>query len=366
MQLHRENTGKYVPGRKPYPQNPNWDFSGKHFEELNKYSKFRIHSKMDLPPLIPLVTLDDQVISTAGNITVFSGASKSGKSAFVNWIVAGAISVDGIVKDPFPGLYIEPNVEGKAVVHIDTEQSKHKHFANIQSILRRADLADSPPNFCSYNIRELEMANYGDVTSGICQEANCVFGGIHCIIIDGIADYIRDVNDTEQSNAIIRYFEKLSIKYSCPVITIVHTNPGSDKERGHLGSSLQRKCESLIIVKVDGDCSYLDPKFLRNAALGRISRTEFAFEEDKGYHVAVGVREPSNTNSSEDRLTRMAAIAEAVFVGHDSLKYGELVASIMALHKIGESAAKGHVKIMIANSIIVRQDDGKWRLKVKE
>jgi hypothetical protein len=364
MQLHRDNILKYTEGRKSYPQNPNWDFSGKHFEELKKYSNFRIDAKMELPPLVPIVIIDDQPISTAGNITVFSGASKSGKSAFMNCIVAGAISADGVINDPLPGLYVEPNRFGMAVIHIDTEQSKHKHYANVKSILRRADLAEMPENFCSYNIRMLDIANYKNVTSGICEEANSVFGGIHCIVIDGIADYITDVNCVEQSNSIIKYFEKLAITYNCPVLTIVHTNPGTDKERGHLGSQLQRKCESLIIVRADGDCSYLDPKFLRNAGLGRITRTEFAYDEDKGYHVAVGVREQERVDKKAERLVQMANIAEAVLSESEGLKYGELTDKITTYTKMSISTVKGYVTLMKANSIIVQIEDGRWVLPV--
>jgi hypothetical protein len=45
---------------------------------------------------------------------------------------------------------------------------------------------------------------------------------------------------------------------------VLHTNPNSDKARGHIGSALQRKAETVIFVHKVGDCSVVEPQFCRN------------------------------------------------------------------------------------------------------
>ena len=52
---------------------------------------------------------------------------------------------------------------------------------------------------------------------------------------------------------------------------MLHTNPGSDKARGHLGSSLQRKAETVIFVHRNGECSVVEPQFCRNEPFERFA-----------------------------------------------------------------------------------------------
>ena len=199
-------------------------------------------------------------------------------------MIAGAISETGTVIDGFEGVEVLRNDKNKAVIHCDTEQARHKHQKNYKGILRRAGL-NTCAHYLSYNIRQLDINQYAEVTTGICEAALNQFGGIHSIWIDGGADYIADVNNPETSNAAIKYFEELAIKYHTAVFIIVHTNPGGDKERGHFGSQCQRKSGGIISVKSEGDTSYIEPKMLRYAGNGDIQKLMFKYDKEKGYHV---------------------------------------------------------------------------------
>ena len=52
---------------------------------------------------------------------------------------------------------------------------------------------------------------------------------------------------------------------------MLHTNPGSDKARGHLGSSLQRKAETVLFVHRVGETSVVEPQFCRNEPFERFA-----------------------------------------------------------------------------------------------
>lgn len=58
---------------------------------LQKYAYLQITDSTDIPEPEPVVKIGGEVISTEGNITTISGASKSGKSAFCSVLIAGAI-----------------------------------------------------------------------------------------------------------------------------------------------------------------------------------------------------------------------------------------------------------------------------------
>src|SRR6201997_5874785 len=147
---------------------------------------YRITDDTPLPEPVPVITINDEIISTEGNLTTISGASKSGKSAFTSILIAGAISTDGVI-DGLELVSVLPNLHKKAVIHIDTEQAKHKHQNNLLSVLRRANMDDDCEYLLSYNIRELEVTQYMEVTTRMCEEALQQFNGIHLMVIDGIA-----------------------------------------------------------------------------------------------------------------------------------------------------------------------------------
>jgi hypothetical protein len=93
------------------------------------------------------------------------------------------------------------------------------------------------------------------------------------IVIDGIADLQRNTNDLEESDALVGALMRLSTQTNTHIICVLHTNPGTDKARGHLGSSLQRKAESVIFVHRVGECSIVEPQFCRNEPFERFAFT---------------------------------------------------------------------------------------------
>jgi len=59
------------------------------------------------------------------------------------------------------------------------------------------------------------------------------------VIIDGIADLVSDVNNLEESNLVVQKIMKWSAELDCHIVTVIHSNFGSDKPTGHLGSFLE-------------------------------------------------------------------------------------------------------------------------------
>lgn len=328
---------------------------------LEEFESLRITDVTDIPQPIPVVTINNEIICTECNLTTISGASKSGKSAFTSIIMAGAISMNGNI-DGLDCLEVKPNEYKKAVIHFDTEQARHKHQSNLKSVLKRANLDACPDYFLSYNIRALEITTYQETTLKICDVANDTFGGVHLIVVDGIADYIKDVNDTLTANAIVKFFEDLAIKFNCPIITIVHTNPNSDKERGHLGSQCQRKSESVLAVKTEGDMSYIEAKLLRMAAKGDIPNLQFAYNKDKGYHVGCGIKRPSDEVKKESRMNYLKETAIKVFGGQKSYKYGDAVKEIKEETGKSDAPSKTILKEMGENNLTEKGSDGYYRL----
>ena len=62
-------------------------------------------------------------------------------------------------------------------------------------------------------------------------------GGIHLVVIDGVADLIRCANDEAESVALIDEIYRLAGIYRTCIAAVVHFVPNGLKLRGHFGSS---------------------------------------------------------------------------------------------------------------------------------
>jgi len=97
---------------------------------------------------------------------------------------------------------------------------------------------------------------------------------IGVVIIDGIADLCSDVNNIEESNAVVQKLMSWTKELNCHIITVIHSNFGSDKPTGHLGSFLEKKCETQIQLElntINKDLVTVSCKRSRNAPFEQFS-----------------------------------------------------------------------------------------------
>jgi hypothetical protein len=328
---------------------------------LSKYETYRITDRSEIPDLIPVISIHGETISTAKAITTIAGQCKSGKSATLHPIIAAGISPDGEILDPLEGVTVSTNAHGWAVIHFDTEQSESKHFEKVKTIIRRSGHKTCPDYFLSYNIRRLPVNECSEFMMGVCSAAIEKFGGIHSIIVDGIADFILDPNDQAQSIAIVKLFDDASIQFSCPVITVIHTNPGTNKLRGHLGSALERKSESVLLVTEKGDVSTLEPYYVRNAGKSKIPLIQFTYDVTKGYHVFCG----NKVKGKVKELDRLEAWAKEALPPPTALAHGALKKRLVQVSEMGVDSCRKYISNMTDMEIIIKGKDGLYRYSVK-
>lgn len=328
---------------------------------FDKYKDFRITDESEIEEPEPIVSINNQAVCTPGNLTVISGQGKSSKTAFCNTIMAGAIRLNDDQYDGFPGLEIKQNIHNEANLHIDTEQAPHHHFKNFKnSILKRSGRDTMPEYFYSYNIRQLALKEYKDITNELFYACHKQHGGIHLAVIDGIADYIASVNDEAEANEIVHYFSSLAILYNTPIITVIHLNPGSNKERGHLGSQLLRKAESIITIRKDKNTgiSYIDAKDFRSASGRDIPAIQYKYDLLKGYHVYAGIR----YSDSVSGIAKYEQLASQ-FSG-TSIQHKEAIKRIIEFTGKSLRTANNYLKEMVELDLIIKSENGYEKCKI--
>lgn len=368
--------------KKKAPNLLNADFSGEKIDNrsevqpgstktLADFEAFRVTKEKNIPRTPPRITIGGAPVAAPDNITPITAEGKGGKTAFKNVIVAGAISPTGII-DGFEGVEVEPNPNGKAVVDLDTEQSEADQQYNLIKALERTGLKETPEFYQSYNIRTLPLGDYRRFTIDLLEACNKKFNGIHLIIVDGGADYIKSVNDEEEANAAIAFFTWAAVEYRCPVIIVIHLNEnaarnGDTMPRGHLGRQAIRKGYCQINITKEGEISTLQVLRARKASIAETPLICYRYDKEKGYHVSVDADSISNARQSEkEQASRKRAekIALEVFAPPTALLHKDAIYQIMKKTSKSESTAKRTLNDMEGWDIVKKHDDGYYRLLV--
>lgn len=181
-------------------------------------------------------------IGTYGNFSFIHAESKVGKSFFTSLLTSafqgGKNKYTGKIKGFRGGEY------GKKIIHFDTEQSRF----HCQKVFRRPltmNGIDEDNEYYTYALRNMDAAERVDFIDYILTDK---FNSedIGLVIIDGIADLLYDFNNIEQSQAVIQKLMTWTDDLKCHIITVIHSNNGSDKPAGTLGSFLEKKTETQI------------------------------------------------------------------------------------------------------------------------
>ncbi len=240
-------------------------------EELRRAEErvlpFIVDMSKELPDEQPLISIDGSCICSRGNISAICGEAKSKKTFLASALVASAMAIPYDKLNNFKNVDKDMNLN---VLWVDTEQGERHVRRVIERIstMTGAKMGGlvSEPRLMTLSLRELDpMERYMVMTEAIKRYP------FDLIVIDGIADLQRNTNDLEESDALIGALMAISTNTNTHILCVLHTNPGSDKARGHLGSSLQRKAETVIFVHRNGECSVVEPQFCRNEPFERFA-----------------------------------------------------------------------------------------------
>jgi hypothetical protein len=312
------------------------------------------------PKLEPRYFINGIGICTAGNLTTVASAIKSGKSAFVGAMMATVIAPDSKVIDCLG--VTSSNPEGLGLIHFDTEQASRDHHDLIVRTLYRAGLPEPPPWVYSYRLAELTCFQIRQCLPLACALAREECGGVHSVLIDGVADMVADVNDPREANALVNDLHRLAIEYGCPILGVIHLNPGQeDKTRGHLGSQLERKAETNLRLTKNKDVTTVWSEKNRRAPIFKEQGPRFCWSDEYAMHVSVKSPPP---DQEPDKKQRLRALAKEVLKASPDagMTWRGMVDGIMHQEGIGESGARKKLDAMLDQGVIRKTVRGEYEL----
>jgi hypothetical protein len=322
--------------------------------DLIKRLETRIYSAAVKPEEpSPRFYLNGIQICTPGNLTTVSAHAKAGKSAAIGAMIASTFSTTnkGCLG------FTSNNSHGHAVLHIDTEQTPFDHWESVQRATRRANVTATPPWLQSYCLTGFSSSDIREAIPILMTQSANQFGGVHSVFIDGVADAVNDVNDPTETSSLITEFQKFAIEFNCPILNIIHINPGSDfKTRGHLGSQLERKSETnLRLEKDDGERTVIWADKNRRAPIPKKTAPRFAWSEEAGMHVTVPSMRAEKDNIEREDL---AQNFREILADRPAMRYADLQTAVKTKLTVSDKTAERRIKAAVTFGIIKKNFGG--------
>lgn len=208
-----------------------------------------------------LRNIKDDIISilgTLGNFSLIIGKAKAKKSFFINIAIACTLINEYVLNRFIGGLPANQN----QVLYFDTEQSKYHVQLAVRRICRQLNVS-VPHNLFTYHLRSLTPAQ----RLKLIEEEIYSNDKIGIVVIDGIKDLITSINDESEATMVASKLLKWTEERNIHIITVLHQNKSDTNARGHIGTELINKAETVLSItkeESNPDISTMKAEFCRN------------------------------------------------------------------------------------------------------
>jgi hypothetical protein len=322
--------------------------------EIAKKSILLITDKQEQPPEI--IKINNSVIGTLGNFSCTTGAAKAKKTFNVSAICSAALSNKNIL-----GYSVILPENKRRILYFDTEQSKYHFHKVIKRIVKLACFPDNehPVNLITYCLR----GNGPEMMTKIIENQINKYDDVGLVFIDGVRDLIFDINNAHESTEIITKLMQLTQEKLIHIHCVLHINKTDGNSRGHLGTELNNKSETVLMVtkdKNDKDISTVESVFMRDKDF-----EPFAFSIDEnGLPYLLDDYKPETNKkysvipSEIPNKTHYNELIKPIFADYESgLGYNDLVNKFkeyysISYKQIGTNKAKNFITYWRENDLI--------------
>ena len=307
--------------------------------EKTPHELIRLKYKIDVNEIIPKPQIawsltntksdGEAVLGTLGDFGLIIGKAKSRKSFFISIAVSTALGNDlvlGRFKSYLPNNKID-------VSYFDTEQSKYYVQKAVKRICAQVNQPE-PKNLHAFHLRSLNPAERLQfIETEIYSNDNIGF-----VVIDGIKDLVTSINDESEATMIASKLLKWSEERNIYILTVLHQNKSDNNARGHIGTELINKAQTVLSVtkaENDSNISIVEPLQCRD-----IEPEIFAFEINEfGIPIiAENFEIRTETNKNKFDVTNIEdfkkyQLLTEVFSKGESFSYSKLVEQIVIAYK---------------------------------
>ncbi len=309
------------------------------------------------------------VIGTLGNFSASIGKAKSKKTFNVSAIVAAALK-NGTVLN----YTAELPEDKRKILYVDTEQSSY-HCAKVAR--RILCMAGLPTGYNHENLEFLVLRKYTpEERIAIVREAIYRTENVGLVVIDGIRDMVYDINSPGESTKVISLLMTWTGERHIHIHTILHQNKGDENARGHIGTELSNKAET--VLQVEKDSRNPDISTVKAAHIRAVDFEPFAFRINgealpellDGYQfkdTETGKREKFDPYRDISEKQHRIAL-EAAFTLKDEYGYKELEGALREAYASAGVTLSDHklrdlITVLKNKRMIVQENGRKYTFK---
>lgn len=283
---------------------------------------------------LPLLSIGEGVLFSEGNISTIGGAAKSCKTFLVCLLTA---------------CMLDHNMQARVLV-VDTEMARHSTLKTARRIHR---LAGWDPRLNNNRLKVFSLREYSAA------ERTAIFTQIvekwqpSLVFLDGVRDLVRDFNSADESSETVNLLMRLTTLHNCHICSVLHENKVGGQLRGHLGTEIVNKSETVLGISRSGGVSTVRPLFTRNRPFD-----EFHFLiNDKGLPEMCGKNDVKTKTDSV-----LYEHFERIFSTVKSLSYADLRNRLMKCQSISARTAERKIKEAIGQQLIDKNSNGEYCL----
>jgi hypothetical protein len=173
---------------------------------------------------------------TSGNFSLIIGKAKSKKTYLIVLLIASYLG--------YKNEKIKNNTTIlQTTIWFDTEMSSY----HLLSMVKRVCPLIGNPSPGNLHVYQLRTLTTDERISFIDYVISKIPAGL--VIIDGIRDLVTDINSPEQATHTATRLMKWTVEHDIHIINVLHMNKTDGNARGHLGSELINKAETVLSVE---------------------------------------------------------------------------------------------------------------------
>ena len=333
------------------------DFSDEELESYLSKGEIKATDKVTIPPKILFV--GDCTIATFGNFSASTGKAKSKKTFNISAMVAAAVTNTTVLN------YRACLPEGKRkILYFDTEQSKYHCHNVLERIYKLSGLSvkKDDPRLLFWGLREYTPK----LRIALIDYALRKHQEVGLVIIDGLRDLMYDINNGKEATDVMTVLMAWTSVYDLHIHTVLHLNKNDNNPRGHIGTELENKAETVLIISKNlqnNSISEVRPMHMRDK---EFSTFAFHIDDNKlpvldnGISVTVVKRREKSLVSLDNEVHQ--EILSKAFKNNSPTRYSDLVEMVSlayedAGYKRGTNGIKDLLKLLSGKGIIVKQGD---------
>ena len=333
------------------------DFSDEELESYLSKGEIKATDKVTIPPKILFV--GDCTIATFGNFSASTGKAKSKKTFNISAMVAAAVTNTTVLN------YRACLPEGKRkILYFDTEQSKYHCHNVLERIYKLSGLSvkKDDPRLLFWGLREYTPK----LRIALIDYALRKHQEVGLVIIDGLRDLMYDINNGKEATDVMTVLMAWTSVYDLHIHTVLHLNKNDNNPRGHIGTELENKAETVLIISKNlqnNSISEVRPMHMKDK---EFSTFAFHIDDNKlpvldnGISVTVVKRREKSLVSLDNEVHQ--EILSKAFKKNSPTRYSDLVEMVSrayedAGYKRGTNGIKDLLKLLSGKGIIVKQDD---------